>query len=143
MSLETKNTTIEQFIAFAQQNQHQRWELIDGMITEVSPSSRINTIIAGLIIHYLNAFVVPRKLDYVTVPDGGYELGANIVRQPDAAFIARTRINSLDGMTFSSAPDLAVEVISPGETPATSAKRSTNTCLPGQVRCGWSIPMIG
>ncbi|MBE0691217.1 MAG: Uma2 family endonuclease, partial [Anaerolineae bacterium] len=87
----------------------------DGVIVEMPPSSRLNTVTAGRLIHFLNAFVIPRDSGYVTVPDGGYRLGLRTYRQPDVAFIAKARAVDLDGVAFENAPDLAIEVVSPGE----------------------------
>ncbi|MCL4251385.1 MAG: Uma2 family endonuclease [Anaerolineae bacterium] len=117
MVVREKLYTIEEFLELAQapENATRRLELADGVIVEMPPSSRLNTITAGRLIHFLNAFVIPRDLGYITVPDGGYQLGPNTYRQPDAAFIARARSVDLDGVVFETAPDLAIEVVSPGE----------------------------
>lgn len=64
---------------------------------------------------YLNIFVRERDLGYVTVPDGGFELSPRNTLQPNAAFIAKARVATLEGVAFSGAPDLAVEIISPSE----------------------------
>jgi Uma2 family endonuclease len=79
------------------------------------PSSQKNTVIAMRIGHYMNAYIIPRDLGYVTGPDGGFTLDENNARQPDVAFISKERHPILDGVEFPVAPDLAVEVISPSE----------------------------
>lgn len=109
----TKEMTIDEFWAFVNLPEYadKRWELINGEIIEMAPSSKINTVIAGLIIWYLNQFVVPRKLGYVSVPDGGYRIGKSVL-QPDAAYISKARSGGLKGNFYENAPDLAVEVIS-------------------------------
>jgi Uma2 family endonuclease len=42
---------------------------------------------------------------------------------PDAAFISKARAAGVSGKTFPGAPDLAVEVISPSETPRSVADK--------------------
>ena len=109
--------TVGEFIEFANlpENEARRFELDTGVIVEMSASRQQNTVIAGRIIYHLNAFVIPRDLGYITVPDGGFRLAPRTVRMPDAAFISKARHPQLDGVEFPLAPDLAVEVVSPDE----------------------------
>ncbi len=93
-----------------------RWlELIDGVIVEMASSSQVNTVIAGRIIYFLNAFVIPRDLGYVSGADGGYTINERNAYQPDVGFISKARHASLEGVEFPIAPDMAFEVISPSE----------------------------
>lgn len=116
MVIRDKLYTAEEFwvIARLPENEGRRLELDEGVIVEMAASSPKNTVIAGRVIHYLNAFVIPRDLGYVTTPDGGFKLAPKKVRQPDAAFISKTRAPELPD-EFEIAPDLAVEVVSPNE----------------------------
>jgi Uma2 family endonuclease len=109
--------TNEEFLAFAQlpENAEKRLELIDGVVYEMPPSSRKNTVTAVRVSAFIFRFVDENKLGYVTGADGGFDLRPGTVRQPDVAFIAKERVSSLEGVTFSGAPDLVVEVISPSE----------------------------
>src|SRR5262245_49466887 len=97
------------------ENEDKRLALIDGEIVEMASSSQKNTVIAGRIIYFLNAIVIPRDLGYVTGADGGFTLDEHNARQPDVGYISKTRHPELDGVEFPIAPDLAVEVISPSE----------------------------
>jgi Uma2 family endonuclease len=117
MAIQERLYTAEEFWEIAQQpeNQDKRLELIDGVIVEMAPSSQKNTVVAGRMIYFLNAFVMPRDLGYVTGPDGGYTIDHHNGYQPDAAFISKARHAELKGVEFPVAPDLAVEVISPSE----------------------------
>lgn len=114
--IQTDQMTAAQFWEYAalRENAHRRLELEDGMVIEMAPSRPINTTVAGRIIHFLNAYIIPNDLGYVSVPDGGYRLGEGRVRQPDAAYISKARLPELPDH-FDLAPDLAVEVASPGE----------------------------
>lgn len=117
MVVEQKLYTTEAFLEFAQlpENAEKRLELIDGMIYEMPPSSRRNTVTAMRVGRFVGNFVDERGLGYVTGADGGFELRPGTVRQPDVAFIAQERVSNLEGVTFSGAPDLVIEVISPSE----------------------------
>ncbi len=103
-------------IARQAENADKRLELIKGVIHEVPPSSPINTVVAARFVRLLGNFVDEHDLGFVTGADGGFTLGPNDVRLPDAAFISKVRMPTLSGKTFPFAPDLAVEVVSPSET---------------------------
>jgi Uma2 family endonuclease len=108
--------TVEEFWAVAQapENANKRLELEDGVIVEMASSSPINTVTAGRVLHFINAFVIPRNLGYVTGADGGFKLGSKRVRQPDVGFISKASAPKLP-KHFNLAPDLAVEVVSEDE----------------------------
>jgi Uma2 family endonuclease len=117
MVLERENLyTAEEFFEFAAlpENEARRLELEDGVIVDMAASTPINTVTAMRIGHFVNAFVIPRDLGYVTGADGGFKLGEKRVRLPDVGFISKTRVSSLP-KRFNLAPDLAVEVVSPDE----------------------------
>ncbi len=118
MVVQEKLYTAAEFwdIARLPENENKRLELIGGVIYEMPPSSRINTILAARLTRLLGNFVEERDLGYVTSSDGGYQLDERTVLIPDVGFIAKARVPDLSGTTFPGAPDLAVEVISPSET---------------------------
>lgn len=97
------------------ENDERRFELDEGVIVEMGASSKRNTVVAGRIVHFLNAEVIPKNLGMVTVPDAGYKLGSRNYRQPDVAFISKNTSTDLEGVYFTVAPDLAVEIASPDE----------------------------
>lgn len=116
MALREKLYTAEEFFDFASlpENEDKRLELDDGAIVEMAESSPLNTVTAARISYFLNAFVIPRNLGYVTGADGGFKLGEKRVRQPDVGFISKARAPKLP-RRFGIAPDLAVELVSPDE----------------------------
>ncbi len=116
------------------ENQGKRLELDEGELVEMAASKPINTIIAGRIIYYLNAFVIPQDLGYVTVPDGGYKLAPKTVRQPDAAFISKARAPKIPH-EFQTAPDLAVEIVSPHE----DVWKKANEYLRAGTQMVWAV----
>jgi Uma2 family endonuclease len=116
MVLREKLYTAEEFWEFASLPEHEnrRLELEDGVIVEMAESKPINTVTAGRILYFFNAWVMPRNLGYVTGADGGFKLASRRVRIPDVGFISKERMPALPER-FEIAPDLAVEVVSPDE----------------------------
>jgi Uma2 family endonuclease len=116
MTVQEKRYTAEEFweIAALPENEHRRLELENGVIVDMGESSPTNTVIAMRVGHFLNAFVIPSDLGYVTGADGGFKLPNGNVRQPDAAFVSKQRLSKLP-RKFNLAPDLAVEVVSKRE----------------------------
>ncbi len=116
MALREKLYTAEEFfeIASLPENDNKRLELDDGEIVEMADSSAINTVTAMRIGYFLNDFVIPRNLGYITGADGGFKLGERRVRQPDVGFISKERMPKLP-KRIGIAPDLAVEIVSPDE----------------------------
>lgn len=95
-----------------------RCELVHGELILMTPAGfehgRISAEIGGV----LRDFVRPRALGVVTGAETGFHIGhdPDTVRAPDAAFIRAGRIppTPVRGF-FPEAPDLAVEVLSPGD----------------------------
>jgi Uma2 family endonuclease len=148
-----KLLSIEEFleIAMRPENEDRRLELHDGVIVEkgepvelkngeiIMVSRRKNSRLALFLGAYLLEFVVPRELGELTTADGGYEIGPGKMYMPDVGFIARERITGTDDdVTFEVAPDLAVEVISPNETPR-SVQRKTRNYLKAGTRLVWNV----
>lgn len=127
--------TAEEFweLAGLPENEARRLELEDGVIVEVAASSPVNTVIAMRIGHFVNAFVIPRNLGYVTGADGGFKLGAKRVRQPDVGFVSIERVSKLP-KRFEIAPDLAVEVVSENE----DVFKKANEYLRAGTRIVWA-----
>lgn len=94
-------------------------ELVRGEIVEMSPVGIRHWDLVGRMWELLNSFVKHNKLGFVGA-EGGFILARDpdVVRAPDLAFVATHRIADLhqDGY-FDIAPDLAVEVLSPGDRP--------------------------
>jgi Uma2 family endonuclease len=139
-TLEQQRYTVDEFLAFVQASPQaeSRYELIEGALEEMASSNKINTIIAGVIIAYLNLFVLPGRLGYVSSPDGGFRLSRQTYLMPDVGYIRKERVPTLEGQTFEGAPDLAVEVISPNEN-ASSVLRKTRLYLEHGAQYVWSI----
>jgi Uma2 family endonuclease len=95
-------------------------ELVEGTLVEKAMGYRESEI-AGLLITFLNLFVRPRKLGIVTGSDGTVRLFPGLVRIPDVAFASWESLPGRKrpkGPIPPLAPDLAVEVLSKGNTKA-------------------------
>lgn len=136
MVLLEKLVTADEFFEIAQlpENDEKRLELDDGEIVEMATSSPANTVIAARIGYFLNAFVIPNDLGYVTGADGGFALSERRVRQPDVAFVSKARVPTLP-KRFQLAPDLAVEVVSPDE----DVFRKANEYLRAGTNQVWAV----
>jgi Uma2 family endonuclease len=121
------------------ENAAKRFELHDGAIYEMSPSSELPTVLASELISYLRPFVRERGLGLVTAPDGGFALTPHDVLSPDVAFIRAARLSGIRRRGFFQiAPDLAIEVVSPSDSiPAVQRKAARYLAL--GVREVWII----
>ena len=92
-------------------------ELIEGVLIQVSRPKHRHGAIAARFAHFLNGFVIPRKIGQVTV-ESGYQLGQSpdTVVGPDAAFISNERLARQGEAKYPPAPDLALEIVSPNDT---------------------------
>lgn len=94
----------------------QKYELVDGEI-RVSPAGARHGLVCVRLSSLLYAFVKERKLGHVFDSSTGFRLPGGNIRLPDVAFVALGRF---DGERTPEdfpdlAPDLAVEVLSPGD----------------------------
>jgi Uma2 family endonuclease len=99
--------------------------------------------IAGALIAFLRAFVIPRNLGIVTGESGMMKLFAGLVRIPDVAFASWERLPG--GKVPSEpvpllAPDLAIEILSPSNTPQEMARKRREYFSAG-VRLVWIIDL--
>jgi Uma2 family endonuclease len=99
-----------------------RYELQAGLLlAEPHPGTEHGWACTRLV-SLLDAFVRPRRLGYVLCGEAGYLLASRppTVRIPDVSFLSRARAEGhvRSRLPFPGAPDLAVEVLSPGNTPA-------------------------
>ena len=94
------------------------FELIDGVLVEKTMSS-YESYLAVQIAVILSVYVQPRKLGVVLGADGMLKIMPDMIRIPDACFIAKEKLPGKFSPHIpisSLAPDLAVEVLSEGNT---------------------------
>lgn len=110
-----------------QPNDGARYELVKGILQKMPPAGFEHGIRAAEIGSRLNVHVKTHKLGYVCGAETGFKIAQNpdTVRAPDAAFVSQASIEH-QGIVrgyWEGAPDLAVEVISPGDTYAEVAEK--------------------
>lgn len=107
-------------------------ELVGGDVVREPPPGEAHGRFAGNVFGMLWSFVREHQLGAVYAAETGFVLARNpdTVRAPDAAFVSRERLRAEErsrearrGPYFEGAPDLAVEVLSPGDAPAAVADK--------------------
>ena len=76
--------------------------------------------LAALIIHFLYDFLDQHDLGIVLAPDGPLRLSQALVRMPDVSFVSWSRLPDravTKEAVLAAAPDLAIEILSKGNTP--------------------------
>lgn len=92
----------------------QQYELIDGDIVAMPPSSGKPTTTAMRIGYYLTDYLIRHdEPGYLTSADGAFELDASTTLVPDVGYISKARQPELPERFFPQPPDLAIEVVSP------------------------------
>jgi Uma2 family endonuclease len=118
-------TATEDDVLEVERRENRLCELVDGVLVEKAMGFR-ESLLAAFLIRVLQNHVAPRNLGLVAAPDGMVRLAAGLVRMPDVAFVSWSRLP--DGRVPKVpipklAPDLAVEVLSPGNTDAEMARK--------------------
>jgi Uma2 family endonuclease len=109
----------------------ERYELIDGELVPMSPTGMEHGDIEAYATWVFSNHVLPRRLGKVVAGEVLFRLDAagTLARAPDVAFIRRERLRGVDVTgPFAGAPDLAVEIVSPGDS-AKDLQRKTETWL--------------
>lgn len=97
-----------------------RCELIRGVLFMMSPAGAEHGGVANQIAFLLTGFVKKHRLGKVFAAETGFQIGwdPDTVRAPDVAFVREVRLRQGISKGFwHGAPDLAVEVLSPGDSP--------------------------
>lgn len=119
-----------------------RYELVKGVLQKMPPAGFEHGIRAAEIGSKLNVYVKTHKLGYVCGAETGFKIAQNpdTVRAPDAAFVSQASIERQGIVSgyWEGAPDLAVEVISPGDTYAEVAEKVEEWLTAG-CRMVWVI----
>jgi Uma2 family endonuclease len=93
-----------------------KYELVDGEIRVSPAGARHGQVIVRLTVR-LGAFVAQERLGEVFDSSTGYRLPGGNVRSPDASFVSSKRLPRVPEGFLELAPDLAVEVLSPEDSP--------------------------
>ncbi len=118
-------------------------ELIDQTLVEKAMGYEAS-VVALAIAELLRRFVVPRRLGLVSGADGMFQLLDSTIRAPDVAFVSRERLpeGRIPSEAFPAlAPDLAVEVLSPGNTKAEMSRKRIEYFHSG-TRLVWMVDCV-
>ena len=123
MSTTTRLVTAEELIRLPRGRF--RYELVKGELLTMSPAGEEHGAVSLNLALELGMYVKANKLGIVYAAETGFKLESNpdTVLAPDVAFIARERVGQISKKYREGAPDLAVEVISPGERQAKIEKK--------------------
>jgi len=122
-----------------------RCELIYGELVMMSPAGFGHGEIASRIAMFLGNFVEEHDLGVVLAAETGFyvERSPDLVRAPDASFVRKARIPKAEWNNFfSGVPDLAVEVVSPGDTPRVVAEKVNMWLAHGTISCWVADPKL-
>ena len=131
MPAEKQFVSAEEFLELAQRPEYQdrQLELVEGEIVEMSKPTVGHGEIMGWLYMKIASYVYENDLGRVAVGDAGFVLGRNpggraTVRGLDIAFISKAKApKPLPFKLYDIAPDLAVEVISPGNRTSDTHKK--------------------
>ncbi|HEV2418348.1 MAG TPA: Uma2 family endonuclease [Terriglobia bacterium] len=127
--------TVEEFAPVFEADDTWR-ELVEGEVVAVSPGTFQHNRIRDKLLHLLLTFLESHKLG-LAVAEQPFHLFGNTVRYPDVAFVATGR--DLPPREFpKGAPDLAIEVVSPSNTPREMDQRISDFFAAGCKRV-WLI----
>jgi Uma2 family endonuclease len=120
-----------------------KYELVGGSIA-VSPAGWRHGRIAAELLARLWTFLREQPLGHLVDSSTGFRLPSGNVRSPDVSFVARGRMSSEgDPEDFATVPpDLAVEVLSPGDRPQNVLDK-VGEYLEAGVRLVWVIDPQG
>jgi Uma2 family endonuclease len=92
-------------------------ELIDGRVVPMSPTGAEHGTVEGNIAFLLKTFVQPRSLGWVLTGEVGIytRRSPDRVRAADVVFVSHERCSGLPAGFLEVAPELVVEVVSPGD----------------------------
>jgi Uma2 family endonuclease len=133
-------TATEQDVLEIEARENRVCELVDGVLVE-KPMGYIESIVAIALARHLSNYVVPRNLGHVSGEAGMMKLFAGLVRIPDVAFASWQRFpnGKLAAEPIPDlAPDLAVEVLSPTNTPA-EMERKRREYFDAGVKLVWIV----
>jgi len=117
-------------------NDGTKHELNEGVLLTMPPPKHRHGTCQARVAAALLDFASSRDLGDVST-ETGYRLTADTFRAPDVSFVSKARLQNPDEY-FAGGPDLAVEIVSPGDDP-TFAKKSSSIWTPEQPSSGWSI----
>lgn len=136
----TPGTATETDVVAVHNREHRLCELVDGILVEKT-MGYYESYIAATLIRLLGNFVVAHDLGIVAGADGMMRLAPGLVRIPDVSFVSWEKLpgRRLPRQAVPDlVPDLAVEVLSEGNTPREMARKLDEYFSLG-VRLVWLV----
>ena len=130
----------EQDVVAIHDRENRLYELVDGILVE-KVVGYLESALALWLAHLVQTFLDRHDLGLLTGPDGAVRLLPRLVRMPDIAFVSWERLpgRKLPAKPVPDlAPDLAVEVLSEGNTPKEMRRKLKDYFLAG-VRQVWYV----
>lgn len=127
-------------VALIMDRENRLFELIDGVLVE-KVIGYPEAFLATKISHWISSYLDQNDLGIVVGSDGAVELMSDLVRIPDVSFVAWDRLPGRKVPTDpipELAPDLAVEVLSDGNT-AAEMQRKLEDYFRAGVRLVWYV----
>lgn len=139
-STTTKLVTADELLMMPDDGSH--YELVKGELKRMPPTGRAHGEVTMELAVPLHQYVKLNKLGQVYAAETGFKLESNpdTVRAPDIAFVRAERIQSAGRVEGygEGAPDLAVEVLSPGNTKREMAEKVEDYFAAG-ARLVWIV----
>ena len=139
------STTLQQVTAdelFAMPDDGFRYELVKGELRKMSPAGSEHGAIIVKITIRLGQHVEATGLGVCFGAETGFKIASDpdTVRAPDVAFVSRGRVpeSGIPKKFWPGAPDLAVEVLSPGDT-AEEVEEKVEDWLSAGARAVWVV----
>ena len=135
----TSITTAEELLRLHEPGN--RHELVRGELHRMSPAGWWHGAVASRVDRLLGTFVDERSLGVVFGAETGFllERDPDTVRAPDVAFVAAARVpREVSAGFFPGPPDLAVEVVSPGDS-FTSVHEKALSWIEHGTRVVWVV----
>ena len=119
-----------------------RYELVKGELRKMSPSGWKHGVVVVNITLLLGNYVKANKLGACGGAETGFKIASDpdTVRAPDLSFVSRERIpeDNAHEKFFTGVPDLAVEVLSPGDS-RREVKEKAQDWLDAGTRAVWTV----
>ena len=116
-AIATKTWTDEAFMALPDDGHH--YEIINGELIDMGNSGALHGYVCSLALAVLAGYILPKKLGVILDSSTAFKMKNGNKRSPDIAFFAKERLQGMAVLPsgyLEGAPDLAVEVLSPGNT---------------------------
>ena len=114
MATTVKRLTYDDLESIPQEHESDRHELIDGELVVTPVPGTMHQIISMNIVHAVDRYVVAEGLGMVFHLPTGVRLTPDNLLIPDVIFVAQERLHVIGPKTIDAAPDMVVEILSPG-----------------------------